>query len=206
MNSNDGSEGKENHEYLPPPPFLVEPTNNNNNNNNNLSSTSPAAIAGTGVDLEVGIGAEVGTVGSDIAVDASTPPALVSGGVNGSSDPNNNNTTTSNTTTTTTTTTTNNNNNTNNNTNSQNDHDNKSPPTKSPLRARIVMLLSTCMSGWGMFYMGIFIVIPLFFVSLAVSVVLGTIIGLLTYPAYAVRRLYQREYPWPDAVTSFGKR
>ena len=90
-------------------------------------------------------------------------------------------------------------------TNTHTHHDSKPPPSETPIMARIAALLSACMSGWGMFYMGIFIALPMFILSLAVSVVFGTIVGLLTYPVYAVRRLYAREYPWPDAVTSFGK-
>ena len=86
-----------------------------------------------------------------------------------------------------------------------NHHDDKPSLNDIPLRARIITLLSTCMSGWGMFYMGIFIALPMFFISLAVTVVFGTIIAILTYPVYAVRRMCMREYPWPDAVTTFGK-
>ena len=75
-----------------------------------------------------------------------------------------------------------------------------------PLRARAVTLLSNCFSGWGMVYMGLGLGLPVLVIGLGLGMGTVILVTVAVYPFYAARRLCLRQYPWPDAVTAWGKR
>jgi len=64
-------------------------------------------------------------------------------------------------------------------------------------RTRCTQLMSHCMSGWGIFWIGILVVLPLSLIILAVMV--G--VAIISYPFYACVRVYRGFYPWPDELT-----
>jgi hypothetical protein len=57
-----------------------------------------------------------------------------------------------------------------------------------------------------MFYMGVGLGVPVLLIGLGVGLSTVCLAFALLYPVYFVRRLYLGQYPWPDAVTEWGKR
>lgn len=64
-------------------------------------------------------------------------------------------------------------------------------------RTQCTQLMSHCMSGWGIFWIGVLVVLPLSLIILAVMV--G--VAIILYPFYACVRIYRGFYPWPDELT-----
>lgn len=66
-----------------------------------------------------------------------------------------------------------------------------------PPNARLCDLLTNCLSFWGLFYTAVIVILPF---ALLVGVFIVAVC-LALYPLYAVLRLANKQYPWPDAVT-----
>lgn len=68
---------------------------------------------------------------------------------------------------------------------------------------RIQRIIGNLLSIYGFIYMIILVIIPLgvIFGSIALSGIL--LAFCITYPIYAVRRIFQRKFPWPDEFSTF---
>eukprot|EP01035_Chromulina_nebulosa_P019890 gene19890-25845_t len=70
----------------------------------------------------------------------------------------------------------------------------------------ITPLASSCLSGWGMFWIALLFFLPLTLFIFGIGFGLVLVLALILYPVYAIVRLCKRQYPWPDVVTLFFER